>query len=182
MSLRKSAKLIATLVLGVSCIAAADTLTFTSSVSGPASLLTNTTGTNATTFVENFLNFASSNFGTDNEATLNVHAVDPAGLINGVTFTIFGNFSGLGSAQFNINSGAGSGTFSTAFITGFIAFAPSTNVNLVAVLDLDDAGDSAAITQVRYQFSTQPVPEPSVIVLLAIGLGATLLKKRTLGC
>jgi hypothetical protein len=65
--------------------------------------------------------------------------------------------------------------------TGFLASGPSSTVDLTAVLDLDDAGDSAAITQVSYQFSTQAVPEPPVITLLGMGAAAGAIKKRFLG-
>ena len=125
-------------------------------------------------------------FFSTNQVDVSVSATAVGGFITGVTYTYVGLFAGVGSARFaqSANALGAAGVFSTPTRTGLLPRAPTAVLNLLTVLNLDgiDASDSAAVTQLQFQLTTvdtpvPAVPEPSTIVLVALG-AAMLLPHR----
>ena len=124
----------------------------------------------------------SGNFGLPpDEVDLGVSATAVGGVITGVTYRYAGLFAGVGSASFvqSANAASATGAFAAPNWVGFLPLAPVSVVNLLTVLNLDggDFVDSAAVTSVQFELSITDVPEPSTIVLVAVG-AATLMRRR----
>jgi len=92
------------------------------------------------------------------------------GDIYGVEYTFLGSFSGAGFADFSqtINGAVTTGSFSSNSYTGQVTFASLSSLQLLAAFNLNDEGDTAAITGIRLHLLA--TPEPSSLVLLTSGL------------
>jgi hypothetical protein len=128
------------------------------------------------TFTLNLLNFmTTSQFGfPPNEVDISTSAAVSGASFTGVQYSFFGTFTGSGAADFSqmANALSNTGTFSTSVRTGTINFGPTTSVNLQTRLNLNDGGDTAAITRVQLTLITNAsaVPEPSSWILLGAGM------------
>jgi hypothetical protein len=117
-------------------------------------------------------NFTFPPDGSPSQINLSVSASIASGSIVGVTYTFFGSFAGAGLATFSQAADAAPtarGSFSSSSFSDFSAVSPASALNLSTTLNIFDQGDSAAISEVRFQLAT--VPEPGTITLLASGLG-----------
>lgn len=113
-----------------------------------------------------------------NEVDLSLSATAIGGNIIGVTYSFFGTFTGAGSAGYlqMANAANVGGAFSIPLLTGFLPVLPTGSLNLITQLNLLDGGDSAQISEVRFELATVDIPEPATLSLVA--LGAAVLSRR----